>query len=70
MDIEPKKRGRKPKYTPEEALERKNEWIKNRKAVVREERKTKYLQELYNTIRKSKNFDVVKEQMMKLRIPK
>lgn len=63
-------RGRKPIYTPEEAKQRKNEWIRNRKAVLREERKTKYLQELYTTIRKSKSFDSIKEQMMKLRIPK
>lgn len=67
---QPTKRGRKPIYTPEEAKQRKNEWIRKHKAEVRGERKTMYLQDLFNTIRKAKNFNSVKEKMMTLRIPK
>lgn len=63
------KRGRKKVFTEEEAYARKKAYILKHKAEQRDEFKTKYLKELYSTIRKSKNFDSVKELLFKLRIP-
>lgn len=62
-------RGRKPLYTKEEAYARKKAYILGRKKELRDEYKTNYLLELFNTIKKAKSFESIKEHMYKIRIP-